>query len=96
MLLWLEYLQQFSHSVLDELLWISENKIPEVISAMIMRCFPGFVNRAVVQLFSALTLSVKYGRKRGGMFWKSYSDEGTGVTCFVPESGKDLRIRRVV
>ena len=41
-----------------------------------MRCFPGFVNRAVVQLFSALTLSVKYGRKRGGMFWKSYSDEG--------------------
>ena len=28
------------------------------------------------QLFSALTLSVKYGRKRGGMFWKSYSDEG--------------------
>ena len=76
MLIWLEYLQQFSHSVLDELLWISENKIPEVISAMIMRCFPGFVNRAVVQLFSALTLSVKYGRKRGGMFWKSYSDEG--------------------
>ena len=22
--------------------------------------------------------------------------KGTGVTCFVPESGKDLRIRRVV
>ena len=29
-----------------------------------------------VQPFSALTFPVKYGRKRGGMFWKSYSDEG--------------------
>ena len=28
------------------------------------------------QLFSSITLSAKYGRKRGGMFWKSYSDEG--------------------
>ena len=27
-------------------------------------------------LFSALTFPIKYGRKRGGMFWKSYSDEG--------------------
>ena len=33
-------------------------------------------NLNLLQLFSSITHSIKYGRKRGRMFWKSYSDEG--------------------
>ena len=48
------------------------------------------------QLFSALTFSVRLRPEAGQIFSNTYSDEGTGVPCCVPESGKNLRSRRVV
>ena len=47
-----------------------------------------------VHLFSALPFPVKCVRNQSGYFITRILMKGTGVTCFVPESGKDLRIQR--
>ena len=49
-----------------------------------------------VQLYSSLTFSVKCVRNQSRYCITRILMKGTGVTCFVPESGKNLRIRRVV
>ena len=49
-----------------------------------------------VQLFSALTFAVGSRPEAERYFVTRILMKGTGVTCFVPESGKNLRIRRVV